>query len=960
MQTSLFFNISRHDFIKMVEKREITVNDNFHTIFDIIRALHIDIESGTFNIEKSNYLLEFLNKIPSLEKDDSNIHELYRKGSAYFYGDNILFEQKRQSFFKIVVGYCGDKTLMLLFLVGVLSLIIGLYKTVEEHERYGWVEGVSIMFAIVIIILMGTFNVYSQANLFDNLNKKTQDISVKIYKNFTMDTIQSVDILVGDIIFLEPGDVIPADCLLITDDDVMVDESMISGERDSKSKSFGSDPFLISGTYLTEGSAKALVICTGMNSVKGKILKQMNNRDKKTPLELKIEVLASSLTEKSFLVAFLLFSCHLVKMGVGRTPYDMRTIILLLIESISIVIMAVPEGLPMVVTLALSFCTKRMLSDNILVRDISACETMNNTNYICTDKTGTLTHNELIIRYLFVGNKIFYINERNFNQDNDFCLKISKHTSAELVFKNMILNSSAFEDSKNVFIGSKSEIAFLKILKKQKIDYEKLRREYKIIRKKPFSSNHKYMSTIIKYKKKFYVFYKGAPERLEKYCINENSDGKISSFKSANHSKFIRKCDRRCFRIMSFAYAVMDVFDPDALNLGKVPCTFLCAVAMEDLLRYNVKREIDQCKQAGINIVMFTGDKMAIAEHLAIRLGIHAPENLSITGNFMREKSDDDLKNIIENVKVLAKATPEDKKRFVEILQSKGNIVAVTGDGTNDGPALKTANVGFGMGIGGTDIAKEASSMILLNDDFSSIVKSIEWGRCVNNSVRRYIQFQLTTTITTIVIALLNSVLSMPGNSMFSPLKLLWINLIMGIFAALALSTDKPSQNYSHKSPEPQFMPIITSFMKIFIVTTSIYQFFIMGLLYITKQGSTFIYNVFIFMHLFNEINARSLDPHENPFANITKNYIFMFTNLFVVGVQFFIVNNLNYIFKTKKMLLDEWAFSILIAGSIIIYYFFVRLIMKIKVKKMEMGQDDIMRPCINFGNESEMLSLDL
>lgn len=965
MNRNLFFTISPEEFSEMVSTRDFTLKGKYKTLSDITNALHIKTDGAVFDIKKGGLLCECASKFADEDWKNISFHEIYKKYCIIFYGNNELFEKKRKSLFQIIMGHSNDKTLILLFFAALLSLMIGLYKIIRENDVYAWVEGASILLAIVIIVFLGTINEYSQANLFERLDKKRQNYRVKIYKNYSMDTIRSLDLSVGEIVYLEPGDIVPADCLLLTEDEITTDESMISGEGEAKSKSIAQDPFLISGSYLTEGSGKAIVICTGKNSVKGKIIEQMNVREKKTPLELKIEDLAANLAEKAFIVAIILLVCHLIKIAVTDETYDLKVILALIIESISIVIMAVPEGLPMAVTLALSFGTKRMLRDNNLVKDISACETMNNTNYICTDKTGTLTHNEMTIRYLFVGNRIFYINERKIDTDNDFCAKIEKHTSADLTYKNMILNSSAFENSENNFIGSKSESAILKILKRQMMDYRFVRREFKIVRKKPFSSKHKYMSTMIELNDKYYIFFKGAPEILEKHCINENSDGKMPDFNPSNLHKFIKKCDRRCYRIMSFCYAVSDVFDPDAIHLGKIPCTFLCAVAMEDPLRHNVKEEIDQCRQAGINIVMLTGDKMAMAEHLAIRLGILTPETMSITGHSFREKSDEELAQIIDKIKVVARAAPEDKKRFVEILQSKGNIVAVTGDGTNDGPALKTANVGFGMGISGTDIAKEASSVILMDDNFSSLVRSIEWGRCVNNSVRKFIQFQLTTTITTIVIAIFSSLLSKPGKSSFSPLKLLWINIVMDTFAALALSTDKPNKRLLKRMPESQFSPIITEMMKVFIISTATYQFFIMGLLYITQTDPTFTYNVFIFLQIFNEINARCLEPYENPFADLISNYIFIFTNLFVVVCQFLIVNNLNLIFNTHKLSLNNWIISVMLAFTITGYFFMVRMFMKIRFKKHAMEQngaklEEPIIPLTHSYKESEIISLDL
>ncbi|KAM0687084.1 plasma membrane calcium, partial [Conglomerata obtusa] len=875
-----FFPLTVEDLSEIIYERDIYKNKKIKCIEDFGLYFHRNLISGTFETTKSELLDREIAQTDNKSWSGLPIANRFRKYNEFIYGKNIIDMNFKRTIKDIVLNNMKDKTLALLFFASLISLFVGGYKIIEENDNYAWIEGTSILLAVIVIVIIGTINEYSQENLFDKLDKKKQAHIVKIFNDYALDTKQSTDLIVGDIVYFEPGDLIPADCIIISEDFVICDESMISGESEPVEKCSESDPFLISGTYITEGVAKAIVVCVGKHSVKGKLMQQMNYKDKKTPLEHKIEKLAQSLAKKAFFIALILFVCHTIKILVVGGVYHMREIMSLVVESISIIVMAVPEGLPMAITLALSFGTKRMLKDNNLVRDISACETMNNTNYICTDKTGTLTYNEMSIRYTYAGRQSMFIKNSLFEDKTHFFEVIGKYTSFDLAIKNMIINSSAFQNSEGVYIGSRSESAILQILKYQKIDYKFLRREHRVIRRYPFSSKHKYMSSMIESNGKYLIFYKGAPETIAQHCNKELRKNEIIPFDQYSLNKFIKKSDRRCYRSLAFSYVEIDVFDSEAVKLGKYPCTFLCAIAMEDPLRENVKEKIQQCKSAGINIVMLTGDKMALAENLAIKLGILTTANLCISGHTFRKMSDRDVIKTIHNIKVVARASPDDKKRFVELLQSKGNVVAVTGDGSNDGPALKSANVGFGMGLSGTDIAKEASSVIIMDDNFSSLVKSIEWGRCINNSVRKFIQFQLGTTISTVVIAIFSSLFTVKGKSAFSPLKLLWINIIMDTFAALAISTDKPTGDLLRRGPEPPNTPIITFGMKTFILLSSIYQFALISFLYYLKAHNTFIFNAFIFIQIFNEINARSLDPFESPFTGLLYNRIFVFSNL--------------------------------------------------------------------------------
>ncbi|TBU12177.1 calcium-translocating P-type ATPase [Hamiltosporidium tvaerminnensis] len=929
-----FFKLSAEDLENIVEKKTIFIPNLINNIEDLGSLLYRNLKNGSLELDKEHLLIYESSLVSKNDLDLSNIEKIYQNYNLYRYGNNENTIENKRSFWSILINNMNDKTLFLLLFASIMSFVVGAYKIINFSEKYSWIEGTSILVAVIVIVLIGTLNEYSQENLFGKMDKKNTDYNVKVFCNNAFDTKKSSKLMTGEIIYLEPGDIIPADCILVSNDKITCDESMISGESETVEKKIKNDIFLTSGTYVTEGSAKALILAVGTHSVKGKIMKNMIKPSKKTPLEVKIEDLSQNLARKAIYVSLLLFLSHTIKGIIFRTSYDLNRIMEILIESISIIVMAVPEGLPMAITIALSFGTKRMLKDNNLVRDVSACETMNNTNYICTDKTGTLTKNEMAVKYIYTDNIKIEITNIYGHQNVSVLRRIEKHTSLNHTIKNIVLNCSAFENKEGKYIGSKSESALLDILKKDDIDYKFIRKRHKIIARHTFSSDTKYMSTMIKYKGKYVVYFKGAPEVILENCKFEMKNDVLKPFYIVSLMDFLEEADRMCYRTMVMSYIELDTFDPQAIIIGKYKTTFLIAIALEDPLRPEVSEKIIQCKEAGINLVMLTGDNLFMAEYLAKKLKILTPSYYCISGEELRSKSDDELERIIHKIKVVARANPLDKKRFVNILQKKGNIVAVTGDGSNDGPALKSADVGFGMGISGTDIAKEASSIILLDDDFSSLIKTVAWGRCINNSVRKFIQFQLTVTITTIGVAIVSSLLSSTTASAFSPIKLIWINILMDTLAALALSTDEPDDYLLRRSPEPKNAPIITRSMKLFIIMSSIYQFLLISLLYYLNLGNTFIFNTFIFVQLFNEINARSLDPFHSPFIGILKNKIFIFTNLILAMLQIIVVQYAGIVFKTIPLTLNEMFATIFLGFTVIPYFIFIRAFLRLKFQR--------------------------
>lgn len=925
------FKLTVQDLQEIIEQRKIKPNMKVRRNEDLEKKLYRDFKNGNIKLQENGTIIQEYTENVNIKSE--NVYRIYNQ---YFYGKNEYEDRKFKSFWKILYDNSQDKILFLLFLVSIISLGAGIYKMIFQNENYAWIEGFSILIAVFIIIIAGAICEYSQQNLFKKLEfQKTKKI-VKILKNGTLDTINIDQLIVGDVIFLEPGDMVPADCLILKNESIFCDESMISGESEGIEKS-ENDQVLISGSHVIEGTGYAVVLCVGNNSMKGKILEKMKVKSKQTPLQEKIDKLANRLSIIAIIITISLFILNMLKIFFSTQEITSDIVIESMIEAISIAVMTIPEGLAMSITLALSFATRRMLKDNNLVRSITACEVMNSVNYLCIDKTGTLTQNKLEIKRIFAEgteiNAFYGIN----NQINE----LKKLSIYEYFLQNAILNSSAFENNEGKFIGSKPEITLLNFFNENKIDYKKIRKENGIIKTKPFNSKDKYMSTCVSIQNRVFVFFKGAYETIienSKYVLEND---KIVEFNKKNVDSFTQISDKNCYKTIGFSY--YEIKDPDLphnydqiskfMKIEDVDSIFCCCVSFSDPERENVAENFIVCEEAGINPVIITGDSYEMAEYLSRKFGILYGEYLCITGDDFKKATDDQLSEMINYIRVIARATPEDKQRFVNLLQKQGNVVAFIGDGSNDAPAIKSANVGFSMGLAGNDIAKEASDVVLLDDNLSSFLKSISWGRCINESIRKFLQFQLSVTLSIFLITLISLFSSENDFSIFSALQLLWLNLFMDSLSALALSTDKPSEKLLKKNPEKQNKKIITKNMYTFIISSAIFQALIIFYLNQINSKPTLIFNIYFILNFINQINAKSLSPFTNPFENIFKNPIFLIVNIFVIIFQYFIIQKFNTIFKTEPLNFYEWIFSFGVGLSIIPYFMIIRYVQRFLVK---------------------------
>ncbi|KAI8141189.1 PMCA-type calcium-translocating P-type ATPase [Fennellomyces sp. T-0311] len=943
------------------------------------------------------------------------------------FGANILPDVKSKSIFQLMWIAFQDKTLILLTVAAIVSLGVGLYEdiAVPEYDTMGnripgvkWVEGVAIIVAVMIVVLVGSVNDFQKERQFRKLNAKKEDRVVKATREGVIGMISVRDVQVGDILHLEPGDIVSTDGVFIEGHNLKCDESAATGESDAvrkqnwetcyrianaennehpstfnKETPSGSesdlkkptnehkslpDPFIISGSKVLEGVCTYLVTSVGTNSYYGRTMMALRTEPESTPLQEKLNHLAEMIAKLGSAAGLLMLIVLLIRYFVtwkDGVPTQATDIVLdimkILIVVVTIVVVAVPEGLPLAVTLALAYATQRMLKDNNLVRVLAACETMGNATTVCSDKTGTLTQNKMAVVAGTLGCSFRFTKDApsdrtDLTDISEVAGKAPKQV-LNMLNQSIAVNSSAFEgkdeNGEDVFVGNKTETALLAFSRDIGADhYDTIRTNNPVEQVFPFSSERKAMATVVRVphpddpKRTIYrVHIKGASEILLDNCSSIVTLQQ-ANYKSATHDYDVRtrsltqedraRLDRiiqsyasRSLRTLGIGYRDFEHWPPPSapgmppLNgeETEVPyddlvhdrnVTMLGIVGIEDPLRPGVKEAVKACQQAGVFVRMVTGDNLMTAKAIAKQCGIYTTGGIVMEGPTFRNLPPAEMDAILPRLQVLARSSPEDKRILVSRLRDLGDIVAVTGDGTNDGPALKSADVGFSMGIAGTEVAKEASSIILMDDNFSSIVKAISWGRCVNDAVKKFLQFQLTVNITAVVTTFLSSVVSENQKSVLTAVQLLWVNLIMDTFAALALATDPPTKELLERAPEPRSAPLITFKMWKMIIGQAIFQIIVTVVLLYSNVLEyepespvlqTVVFNTFVFCQIFNEINCRRIDSKMNVFTNIFANKFFLLIFIICVAGQALIVNFGGAAFQVVPIDGIHWAISVLV-----------------------------------------------
>ncbi|OAQ82585.1 calcium-translocating P-type ATPase, PMCA-type [Purpureocillium lilacinum] len=952
------------------------------------------------------------------------------KGSNAFadrkriFGENVLPERKSKSFLQLAWIALQDRVLILLSVAAVVSLALGLYQTFGQTHHEGakveWVEGVAIIVAIAIVVLVGALNDWQKERQFRALNRKKEDRLVKVIRSGNPMTLSVHDVLVGDVMLMEPGDVVPADGVFIDGHNLSCDESSATGESDIVKKRPADDvlqellhdkaprlrkmdPFIISGARVLDGVGKLLVTAVGQNSSHGRTMMLLREDPGLTPLQSKLNVLAGYIAKLGSGAGCLLFVVLLIEFlarlpGNEESPEEKgQNFLQILITSITIIVVAVPEGLPLAVTLSLAFATRRMTRENNLVRHLQSCETMGNATVICSDKTGTLTENVMTVVAGALGSRPALL----FGQGGDSAgikaedpkkegvsgpsathcegpgqsvnIQLNQLTSRldkkfqSLLRVSIAINTTAFEGKegeKQAFVGTKTETALLDWARRcfglGPVSVE--RANSHLHQLFPFNSSLKCMGAVVQmpeqdsvtHSQRYRLFVKGAPEIVLAQCTGALDDVTdhpsrvpFSETQKEDVTRTIVGFASRSLRTLALAYRDFNGWPP---NAGEGPgpeaeaestevgltdifrdMTWIGVVGIQDPVRQGVPAAIEDCRQASVSVKMVTGDNIETARAIGRECGIladqHDEQGSVMEGQQFRCLSDEDKASVAQRLCVLARSSPEDKRILVKVLKDLEEIVAVTGDGTNDAPALKAADVGFSMGITGTEVAKEASDIILMDDNFTSIVKALGWGRAINDSVKKFLQFQLTVNITAVIITFVTAVSDSEETSVLNAVQLLWVNLIMDTFAALALATDPPSESTLHRRPEPRGASLITLTMWKMILGQSIYQLIVCFVLwfagpstlgYPEKQLRTLIFNVFVFMQIFKLINSRRIDNRLNIFEGLHRNWMFMFMMAIMVGGQLIIIYVGGEAFVVVRLTGTQWAISICLGfGSI-------------------------------------------
>ncbi|XEU98716.1 hypothetical protein FSHL1_004003 [Fusarium sambucinum] len=910
--------------------------------------------------------------------------------------DNVLPEKKSKSLLEIAWTTYNDKVLILLTIAAVVSLALGLYQTFGGDHKPGepkveWVEGVAIIVAIVIVVLVGTINDWHMQRQFTRLTKKTSDRMVNVIRSGKSQEILINDVMVGDVMHLTTGDIVPVDGIFIQGSAVKCDESSATGESDLLRKTPAAevfdamqkpntkdveklDPFIISGSKVSEGNGTFLVTAVGVNSSYGRISMALRTEQEDTPLQRKLNVLADWIAKVGAGAALLLFIVLFIKFCAqlpnnrGSPSEKGQDFMKIFIVSVTVVVVAVPEGLPLAVTLALSFATVKMLRDNNLVRILKACETMGNATTVCSDKTGTLTQNKMTVVAATLGkatsfggtdapmDKSIRIDREAITVPNvsetEFTNGLSQEVKDLLVHSN-VLNSTAFEgeqDGQKTFVGSKTEVALLTHCRDRlgSDPVEEVRSTAEIAQTVPFDSKYKYSAVVVKLADgRYRAFVKGASEILLSKCtevLENTTQGNLASAPLTDIERdmfnlVISSYAAQTLRTISSSYRDFEAWPPEGAASSENPqyadfdavhqnMTLISIYGIKDPLRPTVISALEDCRRAGVFVRMVTGDNIQTACAIASECGIFRPDEggIAMEGPDFRRLPPRELKEKVRHLQVLARSSPEDKRILVRTLKDLGETVAVTGDGTNDAPALKMADIGFSMGIAGTEVAKEASSIILLDDNFASIVKGLMWGRAVNDSVKKFLQFQLTVNITAVVLTFVSAVASSTQESVLNAVQLLWVNLIMDTFAALALATDPPTRGVLDRKPDRKSAPLITLRMTKMIIGQAICQLAITFVLNFggkkllgwyddsekdAKELKTLVFNTFVWLQIFNEINNRRLDNKLNIFEGLHRNMFFIVINLIMIGGQVLIIFVGSDAFEIVRLSGKEWGLSI-------------------------------------------------
>ena len=964
------------------------------------------------------------------------------------WGNNHLPPEKENSIIAHIIECFEDPTLRVLLVASIVSLIIGVAK---DGLKTGWIEGTAIFFAVFLVVSISSYMNYQETEQFLKLSRETKLKKVLVIRDGREKEISIEDVLVGDILKLRIGDIINVDGFVFGDAKAGMDESPVTGESDVMWKVNNFElkgqkytcPFVFSGSQVVDGYGNMVVAAVGDKTFEGANKQLTNasggkNEDDEdgddadlTPLKKQLNELSNLIGDLGYLMAILIGFVLFLKETIVNlysgisiwTSHELDVLVNAFIIAVTVIVVAIPEGLPMAVTIALAYSVDKMKREHNLVKHLDKSEAMGNVNNVCTDKTGTLTLGVMRVC-------AFYIEEQDIRLNKD---KINDNNLRDLVwnciFKNITCVETLDEKGKPVLNGDMTEKALYTYLKEAAYPLEGNRKGLYVL---PFKSDYKYMMNIYKEEDGYTLYAKGAPERVgEFFSLFRVNGGQEENYEEHKQDLFDKQAEyaEDSMRTLIFGYKKLtedeikkakDAHPDDDLGFFQELAKGLCfafMVGIRDNNREDVPEAIKKCHHAGITVRMVTGDNINTAIAISKDVGIIDPSQVAqcketakkyraeveknpdnaptairnldhpialegeifrvVCGGITKKQQDkgeleiflnnrEAFKHTVRDLKIIARASPEDKFILVFGLKELGNIVAVTGDGTNDAPALRQAHVGFAMGIRGTDIAKDAADVVLLDDSFSSIVTACKYGRNVYDCIRKFVQFQLTTNVVAVFMTFLGGIIL--KDSPLNAIQMLWVNLIMDSFASLALATEDPTEALLDRKPYSREASILTPMMKLNIISQSIFQITTLTVIifygdYIFGVPSdrnlehfmwnnvngyhfTIFFNIFVFMQVFNSINARKLQKDElNVFTGIMGNWLYILIQSIIIVGQMILVTFGGRAVRTHPLSIKQHSYCLGISAMTLVWGFIVKLLPIDVTEESTEGEEQVKKP---------------
>lgn len=866
-------------------------------------------------------------------QEQKGLSEEQAVDNAVRFGVNRLSRPEPESLLKKIIESLTEPMVLMLIIAAFIAFGVNYMRGLNGGETE-YIECVGIVVAVFLSVTISLVMEGKSAKAFEALNQIKDDIPAKVMRNGIVRLINQKDIVVGDIVYLETGAKIPADGRLLESVDLRVEEASLTGESEAVRKNAEAvftDPktplaertnMLYSGTFVTAGSGRMIVTAVGNETEIGHIARELSSTEKTmTPLQEKLARLGSVIAIWGISMAALAF-CIQLGMFLSNGAANLDNISEAFITSIVLIVAAVPEGLPTTVAICLALNIMKMSKENALVKKMVACETIGCINVICSDKTGTLTENKMTV---------MQVCERG-------DLKSPEDVTNTDLLSNFCLNSTSdigFENNTYTFIGNPTECALLVAANKAGKDYLQVRKSFGVAHVYPFSSDTKNMTTVVHDPNGYTVYTKGSPEKILAMCS-------VSEEEKEKYAAQITAFQEKACRVIGFAHK--EIKECPDFETGRKELesglTFDGFTAIADPLRKEVYDAVRRCRQAGIDIKMLTGDNIVTAKAIANDLGLLDKDHIALEAKDIDELNDQELRELLPKIRVIARSTPVIKMRVVKTLKAMDCVVAVTGDGINDAPAIKNADIGLAMGISGTEVSKEASDIVLLDDSFSTIVKAIQWGRGIYENFQRFILFQLTVNLSSVVVVIISLIAGYP--TPFTALQLLWVNLIMDGPPALTLSLEPIRSSLMKDKPTPRNAHIVTREMLARIIFNGI---FISGIFMLQtaknilggtpEQSGTILFTLFVSFQLMNAFCCRELS-HESIFKHFFDNKLMLIAFVATFLLQYVISQYGGYIFGTVPLPAELWIKILALSASVVVASEFFKVLSTVYKKIKE------------------------